>query len=229
MRSKRTILASSLIWAITAIALRSTHLSAGKPAPKNPTTADLYAVPTTSACPDLPTEVTGIYQDGKGTYLPNEKVEWASNGDLRITPLCSANRQLNVLLPAAAMALLSGSMELCRGGTLLKIPALLNAQTGVVGQPSLPPDYPKAASVYFYFLVDTNRDGNFSLRNDDAYNLVWQSGIHLTRTEYFDRTTYELTTDLTSPNAELLRGAGNGGESKGVFCMPLRLTATRMK
>jgi hypothetical protein len=203
---------------------------AGKPGPANSPTADLYLAPATSPCSGL-TEVTGIYQDGKGTYLPGDVVEFS--GDLRIKPFCSAGRQLNALLPNAAMALLAGPMNRCQGsGSLntiqLKIPALLDAQTGVVGQPSLPPDYPKAASVYYYFLVDSNHDGSFG-RGDIGYNLVWQSGIYLTRTEYFDRTVYDLTTDLTSPNAELIQGVGTGGTSRGTFCVPLKLRATKLK
>jgi len=208
---------------------------AGKPVANSPT-ADLYQAPSTrdTSCPALDlTEVTGIYQDGKGIYLPGDVVEWASttNGiDLRIKPLCSANRQLNALLPNAAMPLLGGPINRCQGsGGLntiqLKIPDLQGAQTGVVGQPSLPPDYPKADSVYFYFLVDSNHDGKFGL-GDNAYNLVWQNGIYLTRTESFDRTVYELTTDLTSPTAELIQG---NGTSKGLFCVPLRLTVTQLK
>jgi hypothetical protein len=198
---------------------------AGKPVANSPT-ADLFLAPSTPPCSGL-SEVTGIYQDGKGTYLPADSVELG--GDLRITPLCSVPRHLNVLLPAAALTVLAAPFETCRGtGALLKIPALLNAQTGVVGQPSLPPDYPKAASVYYYFLVDSNHDGKFG-RGDIGYNLVWQSGIYLTRTEYSDRTVYDLTTDLTSPNAELIQGIGNGGTSKGVFCVPLRLMVTRLK
>jgi|GEM_PF-6303374 len=208
---------------------------AGKPGPANSPTADLQLPPTTPPCSGL-TEVTGIYQDGKGTYLPGDVVEWASttNGiDLRIKPLCSAGRQLNALLPNAAIALLAGPINRCQdsGGLAtiqLKIPDLQGAQTGVVGRPSLPPDYPKADSVYFYFLVDSNHDGSFG-RGDTGYNLVWQSGIYLTRTEYFDRTVYDLTTDLTSPNAELIQGVGSGGTSKGVFCVPLRLTVTQLK
>jgi streptogramin lyase len=203
--------------------------------PRNSPTADLYLAPSTPQCSGL-TEVTGIYQDGRGTYLPGDSVVWADtpNGiDLRIKPLCSGNRRLNALLPSAAMALLTGPINPCQdSGSLntiqLKVPDLHEAPTGVVGKPSLPPDYPKAESVYFYFLVDSNHDGRFDGR-DDGYNLVWQSGIYLTRTEYFDRTVYELTTDLTSPNAELLQGIGNGGSSKGVFCVPLRLTVTQPK
>ncbi len=131
-----------------------------------------------------------------------------------------------VLLPAAASTVLGCPFETCRGmGALLKIPDLQGAQTGVVGIPSLAPEYPKANSVYYYFFADSNHDGTF----DTGYNLVWQSGIYLTRTEYSDRTVYDLTTDLTSPNAELIQGVGNGGTSKGVFCVPLRLMVTRLK
>jgi hypothetical protein len=193
----------------------------------NATTADLDLARSAPPGPGL-TEVTGIYQDGKGTYLPGDSVEFFQS-DLRITPLCSASRSLNVLLPAAALVRLTGPMETCRGrGGLLKIPALLNARTGVMGEPSLPPDYPMGASVFYYFVVDSNGDGRFSL-DDDAYTLVWQSGIHLTRSEHSDRTVYELTTELTSPDAELIRETDAGGVSEGVFPMPLRLTATRSK
>jgi len=230
MKQTLRIIAGSVF--VSALGIASSF--AGKPAPKSPT-ADLYLAPSTSQCSGL-TEVTGIYQDGKGTYLPAEVVEWAStiNGiDLRIKPLCSAGRQLNALLPNAALALLAGPINRCEAShslstIQLKIPDLQGAQTGIVGQPSLPPDYPKAESVYFYFLVDSNHDGTFGL-GDTGYNLVWQSGIYLTRTEYPDRTVYDLTTDLTSPNAELIQGVGSGGTSKGVFCVPLRLMVTQPK
>ena len=194
--------------------------------PSNSASVDLDLAPSVPPCPGL-TEVTGIYQDGKGTY---DSMEFDDNGDLRIIPLCSTNRQLNVLLPPAALAVLTGPPEMCRGvGGLLKIPGLLNAQTGVVGQASLPPIYFKALSVYYYFFVDTNHDGTFSFDGDQGYNLVWQSGIYLTRTEFPDRTVYELTTDLTSPDAELFRGVGSGGVIEGVYCVPVRITATRLK
>ena len=223
-----------IAWSVLVSCVGIASSFAGKPVPKLPT-ADLFLAPSTSQCPGL-TEVTGIYQDGKGTYLPGEIVEWASttNGiDLRIKPLCSANRELNALLPNATIALLAGPINRCQGsGSLntiqLKIPDLQGAQTGVVGKPSLPPDYPKADSVYFFFLVDSNHDGSFG-RGDIGYNLVWQSGIYLTRSEYVDRTVYELTTDLTSPNAKLIQGVGNGGTSKGSFCVPLRLMVTQLK
>jgi hypothetical protein len=199
-----------------------------------PLSADLNLAPSTPPCPGL-TEVTGIYQDGKGTY--GDRVYWGDTPDgvdLRINPLCSANRQFNALLPSAALALLTGPIAPCETdlGDLnmiqLKVPDLLDAPTGVVGKPSLSPEYPKGNSVYFYFLVDSNHDGQFGF-GDDGYNFVWQSGIYLTRTEYSDRTVYDLTTDLTSPDAELIQGIANGGTSKGVFCVPLRLTATQLK
>jgi hypothetical protein len=197
---------------------------AAKP-PKNPTTVDLYLAPMTPPCTGM-TEVTGIYQDGSGPYLPNEGIAF-SGEDLHIRPSCSANRRINALLSAAALNQLSGPMGSCLeyGSVLLKIPALLNAKSGVIGLPS--PPNPVWDSVHYYFLVDTNGNGRFALNpdRDDAYNLVWQSGIWLTRTEYSDRTVYELTTDMTSHNAELFLGQ----VSKGTFCVPLRLTATRMK
>jgi hypothetical protein len=197
------------------------------PALTNSTSTELDLAPSVPAAPGL-SEVTGIYQDGKGTYLAGDAVEFF-HGDLRVTPLCSANRSLNALLPAAALSRLTGPMETCRGrGVLLKIPALLDARTGPLGEPSLPPDYPKGASVFYYFFVDSDGDGEFS-SGDDAYHLVWQNGIHLTRTEHVDRTVYELTTALTSPNAELIRETDAGGVSEGVFAVPLRLTVSRLK
>lgn len=224
MQSRKTRPTLSLILTTAAIALSSAALFAAKPA-RNLTTADLYLAPMTPPCTGL-TEVTGIYQDGNGIYLTNEGVEF-SGEDLNIRPSCSANRRINALLPAAALDQLSGPMGSCleKGSVLLKIPALLNAQSGVVGLPS--PPNPVFDSVHYYFLVDTNGNGKFALNpdRDDSYNLVWQGGIWLTRTEYSDRTVYALTTDMTSHNAELFRGQ----VSKGTFCVPLRLTATRMK
>jgi hypothetical protein len=209
------------------LALFTASRSGARPQPENSTSADLELAPNTPTGVGL-REVTGIYQDGKGTYGPGESVEFFQS-DLRITPLCSADRSLNILLPAAALARLAGRMENCRGrGGLLKIPALLSAPTGVLGEPSLPPDYPKGASVFYYFHVDTDGDGKFSA-SDDAYHLIWQSGIHLSRTEHSDRTVYELTTLLTSSDAELIREADAGGVSEGIYPVPLRLTATRVK
>lgn len=227
MRSKKALLVSTLILSMVAIALSDAVVFAAKPPPSNPTTVDLYLAPTTPPCSGM-TEVTGVYQDGLGIYLPNEGIGFTSAGDLNIRPLCSENRRINALLPAAALSQLTGPMGSCleQGSVLLKIPDLLNAQSGVVGLPA--PPSPWVDSVHYYFLVDTNGNGRFRLApdKDDSYNLVWQSGIWLTRTEYVDRTVYELTTDMTSHNAELFRGAT---ESKGTFCVPLRLTVMRMK
>lgn len=206
-------------------ALTGNGVATDEPRHTNSTTVDLALAP--SQVPGA-AEVTGIYQDGKGTYLPEDAVEFFQN-DLRITPLCSAHRSFHIALPAAALARLAGPMETCRGKwSLLKVPVLLNGQTGVIGEPSLPPDYPKGASVFYSFLVDRKGDGSFSL-DSDAYHLVWQSGIHLTRTDEADRTVYALTTDLTSPEAELIRDTDSGGMSQGVFPVPLRLTVTRRK
>jgi hypothetical protein len=233
MHSRKTVLARSLILTIAAFVVSSASVFAAKPPARNATTADIPA-PTAPPCPEL-TEVTGIYQDGNGTYLSGDEVVWAktTNGtDLRIKPLCSAGRQLVTLLPEAAMALLSGDINSCQGsGGLntiqLKIPDLQSAQTGVVGQPSSPGDA-GVDSVKHYFKVDSNQDGSFG-SDDDSVNLVWQSGIYLTRTEYSDRTVYELSTDLTSPYAELFINGFGAATSKGTFCVPLRLTVTRMK
>src|SRR5438552_545936 len=129
-----------IAWSLLTTGLGIATSFAGKP-PANSPTADLYLAPGTPPCSGL-SEVTGIYQDGKGTYLPKDAVEFSQNGDLRVTPLCSVPRQFNVLLPATALAVLGAPFEACRGtGALLKIPALRDAPTGVVGQPSLPPDY----------------------------------------------------------------------------------------
>lgn len=231
MRSKKTLLVSTLILSMVVTALSSAVVFAARPPARNATTADLPS-PSTPPCPEL-TEVTGIYQDGKGTYLPGDEVVWAktTNGtDLRIKPRCSAEREVIALLPDAAMALLTGDINSCQssGGLntiQLKIPDLQGAQTGVVGQPTTGS---VVDSVYFYFLTDSNNDGAFG-GDDDSINLVWQSGIYLTRTEFSDRTVYDLTTDLTSPYAELFVNGLGAAASKGTFCVPLWLTATRMK
>src|SRR6266542_2656419 len=114
-----------LAWSASIACVGIATSFAGKPIANSPT-ADLYLAPSSPdvTCPGL-TEVTGIYQDGKGTYLPTDSVQWSSqtgNADLRITPLCSVPRQLNVLLPAAALAVFGAPFETCRGSALLKIP-----------------------------------------------------------------------------------------------------------
>jgi len=186
---------------------------------------DFLVVLGTSPCSEL-MEVIGIYQDGLGTY---QNVEWFQ-GDLRFKPLCSVERDIITLLPSEARNLLApGDWNTCGGvkgdlnSPLLNIPALLNAQTGVVGQPSVPGDA-GVDTVKHYFLIDSNGDGKFG-SGDASVNILWQSGIYLTRTEYSNRTVYELTTALTSHYAEVR----SGGVSLGTFCIPLRLTATRMK
>jgi hypothetical protein len=239
MRPRNTFIASSFSLAIFAMLVCNASLFAAKPPRPTPTpppppspTVELYVAPGTpdATCPGE-TEVTGIYQDGGGIYLPNQGVGFNSGGDLNIRPLCSENREINALLPADALAELTGPMGTCleAGSVLLKIPDLLNAQDGtVVGESSPPAGY--IDSVHYYFLVDTNGNGKFKLApdHDDSYNLVWQSGIWLTLTEYVDRWVYELTTDLTSPNADLFLG-GDNSQSLGTFCIPLRLIVTRMK
>ncbi len=234
MRPKNTSIPSTLLLAIFSILMCNTSLLAAKPPKPTPTptpppspTVDLYLAPSTPPCPGL-AEVTGMYQDGQGIYLPDEGVAFNSDGDLNIRPSCPANRRLNALLPAAALAQLTGPMGSCleQGSVLLKIPGLLNAQSGVVGLHT-----PPGPTTHYYFIVDSNGNGRFRLQpdRDNSYNLIWQRGIWLERTEYIDRTVYDLQTGIppTTHDADLVQVQGD--QSKGTFCVPLRMIVTRMK
>ncbi len=223
MRPKTIFIASSFVLAIFAILVSNASLFAAKPPPSNPTTVDLFLAPTTPPCSGM-TEITGIYQDGSGTYSAG--VGFNSAGDLNIRPPCP--RRINALLPAAALAQLTGPTGHCleQGSVLLKIPGLLNAQSGVVGLHT-----PPGPTTHYYFIVDSNGNGRFRLQpdRDNSYNLIWESGIWLERTEYVDRTVYDLQTGIppTTHDAELVQVQGN--LSKGTFCVPLRMIVTRMK
>jgi hypothetical protein len=218
MHSRKTHLALSLILTTAAIALSSTAVFAAKPPPKNATTVDLLLAPITPPCPEL-AEVTGVYQDGLGTY---QNVEWATRENLHFQPKCSDNRDIIALLPGEATGQLTpGNWTTCIGFSLntplLRIPALLNAQTGVVGQDA------GDSGVKYAFHIDSDGDGWF----ETPAHIFWHEGIHLTRTELTNpnRTVYELTTELTSDYAEVR----SLGVSLGTFCIPLRLTVTRLK
>ena len=82
---------------------------------------------------------------------------------------------------------------------------------------------PGQDSVKYAFHIDSDGDGYF----ETPANVFWHAGIHLTRTELTNpnRTVYELTTELTSDYAEVR----SAGAIIGTFCIPLRLTVTRMK
>jgi hypothetical protein len=179
---------------------------------------DLLLAPITPPCPEL-TEVTGLYQDGLGTY---QNVGWATRENLHFQPKCSDNRDVIALLPGEATGQLTpGGWTTCTGFSLntplLRIPALLDAQTGVVGEDA------GQDSVKYAFHIDSDGDGQF----ETPAHIFWHEGIHLTRTELTNpnRTVYELTTELTSNYAEVR----SAGASLGTFCIPLRLIVTRMK
>ena len=219
MHSRKTHLALSLILTTAALALSSAAVFAAAPRPpKNATTVDLLFPPMTPPCPEL-TEVTGIYQDGLGTY---QNVGWATRVNLHVQPLCSDNRDFVALLPGEATDLLPpGDWATCIGFSLntplLRIPALLDARNGVVGQDA------GIGSVKYASHIDSDGDGYF----ETPVHIYWHEGIHLTRTELTNpnRTVYQLTTELTSNYAEV-RGQN---VSLGTFCIPLRLTVTRLK
>lgn len=221
MHSRKTNLALSLILTTAAIALSSAAVFAAKPPtpPKNATTVDLLVAPGTPPCTEL-AEVTGVYQDGLGTY---QYGPWARGYFMFHPPACSANPQRNIiaLLPSEATSqLIPGDWASCSGSSLntpmLIIPSLLNAPTGVVDQNA---DFP----VRYSFHIDSDGDGYF----ETEANIIWHEGIHLTRTELTNpnRTVYQLTTELTSHYAEVR----SQHVSLGTFCVPLRLTVTRMK
>ena len=217
MRLRNTFIASCFVLAIGGTLIFSASLSAAKP-PRNATTVDFLTIPQTPPCT---AEVTGIYQDGLGTYQYGAWVN-GSSAFMFHPPACPAGREIIALLPSDATVLLPpGDFATCSGSSLntpmLRIPSLLNAQTGVV---ALDPGFD---GVKYAFHIDTDGDGWF----ETAANIFWHAGIHLTRTELTNpnRTVYTLTTELTSDYAEVR----SEGVSIGTFCVPLRLTVTRMK
>lgn len=222
MHSRKS-LALSLILTTATVALSSAAVVAAKPPPKNSTTVDLLSPPMTPPCPGL-AEVTGIYGDGvypdpSDTY---QNVTWATRVNLHFQPKCSDNRDIIALLPSDATGQLTpGDWTTCSGFSLntplLRIPALLDAQTGVVGQDV------GESSVKYAFHIDSDGDGWF----ETPAHIFWHEGIHLTRSELTNpnRTVYALTTELTSHYAEVR----SAGASLGDFCIPLRLTVTRLR
>lgn len=218
MHSRKTHLALSLILTTAAVALSSAAVFAAKPPPKNATTVDLLPAPGTPPCTEL-AEVTGIYQDGLGTY---QYGAWIKGSFMFHPPACAAGREIIALLPSEATSQLTpGDWATCSGFSLntpmLIIPSLLNAQTGVVDQDA------GQSGVRYSFHIDSDGDGYF----ETPANIIWHEGIHLTRTELTNpnRTVYQLTTELTSHYAEVR----SAGASLGTFCIPLRLTVTRLK
>jgi len=221
MHSRRTHLALSLILTTAAVALSSAVVFAAKPPPpppKNATAVDLLLAPGTPPCTEL-TEVTGIYQDGLGTY---QYGKWINGSFMFHPPACAEGREVFALLPSEATSQMTpGEFGTCSGSSLntpmLIIPSLLNAPTGVVDQAG------DASGVRYSFHIDSDGDGFF----ETPANIIWHAGIHLTRTELTNpnRTVYQLTTELTSNYAEVR----NAGVSLGTFCVPLRLTVTRLK
>ncbi len=218
MYSRKTHLTLSLILTTAAIALSSAAVFAAKPPshPKNATTVDLLSPPMTPPCPGL-AEVTGVYGDG----LPYEYGRWINGYFMFHPPVCSAGREISVLLPGEVTSQLTpGEFGTCSGSSLntpmLIIPSLLNAQTGIVDQNA-------AFPVRYSFHIDSDGDGWF----ETEANVIWHAGIHLTRTELTNpnRTVYQLTTALSSDYAEVR----SLGASLGTFCIPLRLTVTRLK
>jgi hypothetical protein len=137
-------------------------------------------------------------------------------------PPCADGREIIALLPSDATSqMIPGDWASCSGFSLntpmLRIPSLLNSQNGVIDQDA------GFDGVKYAFHIDSDGDGEF----ETPANIFWHAGIHVTRTELTNpnRTVYSLTTELTSDYAEVR----NGGVSVGTFCIPLRLTVTRMK
>ena len=218
MRSNNTFTSSSIVLAICATLVCTASLFAKGPPTKNATTVDLSAIPGTPPCPEL-TEVTGIYQDGLGTY---QYGAWIKGAFMFHPPDCAAGREIIALLPSDATdPLPDGEWATCSGSSLntpmLRIPSLLSAQTGVIDQD------PGFDGVKYAFHIDTDGDGQF----ETPANIFWHAGIHVTRTELTNpnRTVYVLTTALSSDFAEVR----SNGATIGTFCIPLRLTVTRMK
>lgn len=190
-------------------------------APKRTYYTDLPSVTGTSVCDGVDVGVTGLYQDGLGTYSGSEVLH----------PACatrrSSGRSVNLLLPAGT---LSDPIATC-GPIWLSLPGLLNAQAGdILGVPA-PPDTSTGNTVFLYFLTDSNGDGKFTSPGDDQYNLRWQAGIYVqSRSETPNGTVFVLSTkDVSRPDlsgaAELIhRNSPSGEISLGSFCIPLELT-----
>lgn len=187
--------------------------------PKNATTVDLLVPPGTPPCPEPEVEVTGIYQDGLGTY---QYGKWTTGAFMFHPPACAEGREINALLPIGATgAMPPGEWASCSGFSLntpmLRIPSLLSAQNGVIDQDA------GFDGVKYAFHIDTDGDGQF----ETPANIFWHAGIHVTRSELINpnRTVFVLTTELSSDFAEVR----SNGATIGTFCIPLRLTVTRMK
>ena len=218
MHSRRTHLALSLILTTAAVALSTTAVFGGKPPPRNATAVDFLVAPSTPPCPEL-AEITGIYQDGLGTY---QYGAWTKGSFMFHPPACAEGREVFALLPSEATSQMTpGDFGTCSGSSLntpmLIIPSLLNAQTGVVDQNA------GQTGVRYSFHIDSDGDGYF----ETPANIIWHAGIHLTRMELPNpnRTVYQVTTGPTSDYAEVR----SAGASLGTFCIPLRLTVTRLK
>jgi hypothetical protein len=189
--------------------------------PKRTYFTDLPSVTGNSVCDGNDVGVTGLYQDGLGTYSGSELLH----------PACAARRSpgraVNLLLPAGT---LDDPIATC-GPIWLAIPDLLDAQAGdILGLPA-PPDTSTGDTVFLYFLTDSNGDGKFSSPGDDQYNVRWQAGIYVqSRTVTPTGTVFELSTkDVSRPDlsgaAELIhRNSPSGEISLGSFCIPLELT-----
>jgi hypothetical protein len=217
MRPRNIFIASSFVVAVVeTLILSSAFLFAAPKPPKNATTVDLLNVPGAPVCT---AEVTGIYQDGLGTY---QYGSWIKGAFMFHPPPCADGREIIALLPSDATSqMIPGDWASCSGFSLntpmLRIPSLLNSQNGVIDQDA------GFDGVKYAFHIDSDGDGEF----ETPANIFWHAGIHVTRTELTNpnRTVYSLTTELTSDYAEVR----NGGVSVGTFCIPLRLTVTRMK
>lgn len=195
-------------------------------APKRTYYTDLPSVTGTSVCDGVDVGVTGLYQDGLGTY--------SASGPAVLQPLCatrrSSGRAVNLLLPGPAAGNLNGPIATC-GPIWLSMPGLLDAQAGdILGLPA-PPGSSSGDTVFLYFLTDSNGDGKFANPGDDQYNVRWQAGIYVqSRSETPNGTVFVLSTkDVSRPDlsgaAELIhRNSPSGEISLGSFCIPLELT-----
>ena len=188
---------------------------------------DLPSVTGNSVCGGVDVGVTGLYQDGLGTYP-------GSQGQV-LHPACptrrSSGRAVNLLLPAGT---LNDPIATC-GAIWLSLPDFLNAQVGDVLGVAAPPNSSTGETVFLYFLTDSNGDGKFTSPGDNQYNIRWQGGIYVvSRTDTGNTTTFVLSTKHSNPDLDL-SGAAElihrndplyGQISKGSYCIPLELTIT---
>jgi len=131
--------------------------------------------------------IAGLYGDGHGFYLGAFNVTngGQGNGNYHAIPDCAEARAMKLVSPAtwpdvgaiSECDWTSGSKKTDDGQRVrFQIPGLLLADCAdgarcPIGAP--PSDTSFSPSLYYFFLVDADRDGRYGERGDPLYNAVW--------------------------------------------------------